>query len=57
MKGDAELRTLKAMQRILTILVLAFISVGCSDGAYIGKQSSGNSPINNFYIDEKIGAD
>ena len=57
MKGDAELRTLKAMQRILIILVLAFISVGCSGGVYIGKQSSGNSPINNFYTDEKIGAD
>jgi hypothetical protein len=56
-KGGVELRTLKAMQRMLTILVLAFICVGCSDGAYIGKQNSGGSRPNDFYIDEKIGAD
>ena len=57
MKGGVELRTLKVMQRMVAILGLAFICAGCSGGAYIGKQSSGNSRTNNSYIDEKIGAD
>jgi hypothetical protein len=42
---------------MVTILVLAFICIGCSRGASIGTQSSGNSQINNSNIDEKIGAD
>jgi hypothetical protein len=51
-KGGIGLRTLKAMQRMITILALVFICVGCSAGAYIATKSSGNSRINNFYADQ-----
>ena len=45
------------MQRTnVVILILTFICIGCSGGAYIGTQSQGDSRFNNLLIDEKIGA-
>ena len=45
------------MQRItVVILILTFICVGCSGGTYIGTQSTGDSRLNNLFIDETFGA-
>ena len=51
-----RVRILEKVQRPVVILVLTFVCIGCSGGAYIGAQSRGDSRFNNLLIDEKIGA-
>ena len=50
-----KMRTLKPTKRMVVILVLTLICVGCAGGAHNGAQSAG-SGLNNLYIDKKIGA-
>ena len=50
-----KVRTLKAAKRVVVILVLTLICIGCAGGAHNGTQSAG-SRLNNLYIDKKIDA-
>ena len=49
-------RTLKPMKKMVVILVLTLICIGCARGAYNGTQGAG-SRLNNPYVDKKIGAE
>lgn len=50
-----KMRTLKPTKRMVVILVLTLIYIGCARDAYNDTQSAG-SRLNNLYIDKKIGA-